>query len=178
MSELASNMSTLSMSNAVSALPRQLNNLAHLLRKAEANAEERGIAAEVFLNARLAPDMWPLAKQVQTVAELAKNAPYRIAGMDAPSYEGHPASFAECHSVIEKALADIAKVSAADLDGKEGREFTVKMGPRGDMDFTGISYLSGFTIPNVLFHMTTVYNILRHNGVPLGKIDFFGGGGK
>ena len=170
-------MSELSMSNAVSALPNMLDSLEHLLRKAEASAEERGIDAEVFLNARLAPDMWPLKKQVQTVAELAKNAPYRIAGTEAPSYEGHPESFADCYEVIAKAKADIAKVPAADLDGKEGREFSLKMGPR-EMDFTGISYLSGFTIPNTYFHMTTVYNILRHNGVVLGKIDFFGGAPK
>ena len=167
-------MSKLSMFNAVSALPTMLGNLEHVLRKAEANAEERGIDAEVFLNARLAPDMWPLKKQVQTVAELAKNAPYRVAGTEAPSYEGHPESFAECYDVLAKAKADIAKVSAADLDGKEGREFSLKMGPR-EMDFTGISYLSGFIIPNVYFHMTTVYNILRHNAVPLGKFDYFGG---
>jgi len=169
-------MSILSMSNAIQALPRQLDNLAHLLRKAEANADERGIDADVFMNARLAPDMWPLAKQVQTCAELAKNAPYRIVGTVPPSYDGQPSSFAECYAVIEQAKADMAKVSASDLDGKEAREFSVKMGPRGEMDFTGISYLSGFTIPNVFFHVTTVYNILRHNGVPLGKIDFFGGG--
>ena len=169
-------MSVLSMSNAVSALPRQLDNLAHLLRKAEANAEARGIDPHVFLTARLAPDMWPLAKQVQTCAELAKNAPYRIAGLDAPSYEGHPNSFAECYAVLDRAKADMANVTAADLDGKESREFSVKMGPRSDMDFTGISYLSGFTLPNVYFHATTVYNILRHNGVPFGKVDFFGGG--
>ena len=168
-------MSSLSLSNAISALPSILDNLAHILRKAEANAGERGIDPEIFLNARLAPDMWSLAKQVQTCAELAKNAPYRIVGETPPSYEGHPESFADCHAVLDKAKADIAKVSAADLDGQEGREFTVIMGPRGDVDFTGISYLSGFTLPNVYFHMTTVYNILRHNGVPLGKVDFFGG---
>ena len=158
----------------MSALPNILGNLEHLLRKAEANAQERGIEAEVLLNARLAPDMWPLKKQVQTCAELAKNAPYRVAGTEAPSYEGHPETFEQCYEVLAKAKSDIAKVSAADLDGKEGREFSLKMGPR-EMDFTGISYLSGFTIPNVYFHMTTVYNILRHNGVPLGKFDFFGG---
>jgi len=167
-------MSILSMSNAVSALPNMLSNLEHLLRKAEANVEERGIDAEVILNARLAPDMWPLKKQVQTCAELAKNAPYRIAGTDAPSYEGQPETFAECYDLLAKAKADIANVSAADLDGKEGREFSLKMGPR-EMNFTGISYLSGFSVPNIYFHMTTVYNILRHNGVPLGKFDFFGG---
>lgn len=168
-------MSILSMSNAISALPRILDNLAHILRKAEANAGERGIDPEIFLNARLAPDMWSLAKQVQTCAELAKNAPYRIAGETPSSYEGHPESFAECYAVLERAKADMAKLADADLDGKEAREFTVKMGPRGDVDFTGISYLSGFTIPNVYFHASTAYNILRHNGVPLGKVDFFGG---
>lgn len=167
-------MSILSMSNAVSALPNMLSNLEHLLRKAEANAKERGIDAEIILNARLAPDMWPLKKQVQTCAELAKNAPYRIAGTDAPSYEGQPETFAECYDVLAKAKTDIANVAATDLDGKEGREFSLKMGPR-EMDFTGISYLSGFSVPNIYFHMTTVYNILRHNGVPLGKIDYFGG---
>lgn len=169
-------MSQLSMSNAVSALPRLLDNLIHLLRKAQADAEARGIEESVFINARLAPDMWPLSRQVQTCAELAKNAPYRIAGIEPPSYEGFPASFAECHAVLNKAKADIANVSAANLDGKEAREFSVKMGPRGEMDFTGISYLSGFTLPNVHFHITTVYNILRHNGVALGKFDYFGGG--
>lgn len=168
-------MSTLSMSNAVNALPRQLDNLAHLLRKAEANATERGIDEAVFMSARLAPDMWPLSQQVQTCAELAKNAPFRIAGIEPPSYDGAPTSFAECYAVLEKAKADIASVAADDLDGKESREFSVKMGPRGEMDFTGISYLSGFTLPNVYFHVTTVYNIFRHNGVPLGKIDYFGG---
>ena len=170
-------MSELSMSNAVSSLPKMLSNLEHVLRKAEANAEERGIEADVLLNARLAPDMWPLKKQVQTCAELAKNAPYRITGATPPSYEGHPESFAACYDVLAKARADIAKVSGSDLNGKEGREFSVAMGPRGEMDFTGITYLSGFTVPNVHFHMTTVYNILRHNGVPLGKLDFFGGAG-
>jgi len=168
-------MSDLSMSNAVSALPRVLSNVEHMLRKGEANAQERGIDAEVFLNARLAPDMWPLAKQGQTVAEISKNAPYRIAGQTAPSYDGFPDSFEDCYEVLSRAKADIAKIAVSDLDGQEAREFTIKMGPRGDVDFTSISYLSGFTIPNVYFHASTVYNILRMNGVPLGKVDFFGG---
>lgn len=167
-------MSKLSMSNAVSALPNMLSNLEHVLRVGEANAEERGIEADIFLNARLAPDMWPLRKQVATVAALAKNAPYRIADQEPPSYEDDPQTFEDCYDLLAKAKDDIAKVSASDLDGQESREFSLQMGPR-EMDFTGISYLSGFTIPNVYFHMTTIYNILRHNGVPLGKFDFFGG---
>jgi hypothetical protein len=169
-------MSMLSMSNAVAALPRLLSNLEHVLKLGEQNAKERNIDETVFLTARLAPDMWPLAKQVQTVAELAKNAPFRIAGLNAPSYEGHPESFDACYAILEQAITDIKSVSAEDLDGKEGREFTLEMGPqKTPMEFTGISYLSGFSLPNIYFHCTTVYNILRHNGVPLGKRDFFGG---
>ncbi len=167
-------MSELSMPNAVSVLPTILSNLEHVLRKAEANAEERGIEAEVFLNARLAPDMWPLKKQVQTVAELAKNAPYRITGKEAPNYEGQPETFEDCYAVLAKAKVDIAAVTADELSGKETREFRLPIGPV-EMDFTGISYLSGFTLPNVYFHCTTIYNICRHNGVPLGKFDYFGG---
>lgn len=167
-------MSILSMSNAANALPRLLDNLEHILRKGGANMAERNIDAQVILNSRLAPDMWPLKKQVQTIAELCKNAPYRIVGTEAPSYEGHPETLEACYALIAKAKADFAKVPARDLNGKEGRAFSVKMGPR-EMDFTGISYLSGFTIPNVHFHITTVYNILRHNGVPLDKSDYFGG---
>jgi len=168
-------MSKLSMSNAVSAVTNILNNLEHLVRKAEANFEERGIEADVILNARLAPDMWPVKKQVSTVAALAKNAPYRIAGQEPPNYEGGEETFAELYALLEQARNDVAAVSAADLDGKESREFSLQMGPR-EMDFTGISYLSGFIIPNLYFHVTTVYNIFRHNGVPLGKLDFFGRG--
>ncbi len=166
-------MSKLSMSSAVSAVTTILDNLEHIVRKAEANFEERGIDADVLLNARLAPDMWPLKKQVSTIAALAKNAPYRIADQEPPNYEGGEETFAELYALLERARKDVAAVSASDLDGKEGREFSLKMGPR-DMDFTGISYLSGFTIPNLYFHVTTVYNIMRHNGVPLGKFDFFG----
>ncbi len=169
-------MSTLSMYNAVDALPRLMSNLEHVLRLAQANAKERGIDETVFLQARLAPDMWPLARQVQAAAELAKNAPYRIADIKAPNYEGSPESFEACYAVLARARDDIKAVTADDLNGKEGREFTMEMGPNKiKMDFTGISYLSGFILPNVYFHCTTVYNILRHNGVLLGKRDFFGG---
>lgn len=167
-------MSELSMSNAMGAVTNILTNLEYIVRKAEANFEERGIDADVLLNARLAPDMWPLKKQVSTIAALAKNAPYRIADIEPPSYEGGEETFAELYTLLERAKKDVSVVSASDLDGKEGREFSLQMGPR-EMHFTGISYLSGFTIPNLYFHVTTVYNIMRVNGVPLGKMDYFGG---
>lgn len=167
-------MSQLSMYNAVDALPRLLSNLEHILKKGEANAKERDIDPSVFLNARLAPDMHPLKKQIQIASELVKNAPYRIAGIEAPDYDTTPETFEEAYELITRAKKDCKAVSEADLNGKEGRKFSLKMGPR-DVDFTGITYLSGFSLPNVHFHVTTAYNILRHNGVPLGKFDYFGG---
>ena len=168
-------MSQLSMSNAVSALPKLLGNLEHILRKAEANAEERGIDMDVFLNARLAPDMHPLYKQVLMVCDLAKMAPYRIAGLTPPTYDDSERTLDELYGLIAKAKTDVTAVTPEQLDGREGIEFMVKMGPRGEMPFTGIVYLSSFTLPNLHFHITTAYNILRHNGVPLSKFDFFGG---
>ncbi|MEP4051878.1 MAG: DUF1993 domain-containing protein [Litorimonas sp.] len=168
-------MTTLSMSNAISVLPKLIGNLEHILKKAEANAEERGIEMDVFLNSRLAPDMHPLYKQVLMVCDLAKMAPYRIAGLTPPTYDDSERSLDELYGLISKAKADIQAVTADQLDGREGVEFMVKMGPRGEVPFTGIVYLSAFTLPNLHFHITTAYNILRHNGVPLGKFDYFGG---
>jgi len=168
-------MTTLSMSNAISVLPKLIGNLEHILKKGEANAEERGIDMDVFLNSRLAPDMHPLYKQVLMICDMAKMAPYRIAGLTPPTYDDSERSLDELYGLISKAKADIQAVTADQLDGREGVEFMVKMGPRGEVPFTGIVYLSAFTLPNLHFHITTAYNILRHNGVPLGKFDYFGG---
>jgi len=167
-------MSQLSMSNAVGALPRTLSNLEHILRKGEANALERGIDPQVFMDTRLAPDMWPLKKQAQTVCELVKNAPYRIVGQTPPDYQTVVESFEDAYALIARATSDAAAIPAADLDGQESYEFSLKMGPRGEMAFTGISYLSGFIMPNIYFHTATAYNILRQNGVALSKPGFFG----
>jgi len=169
-------MSKLSMSNAVSALPSILAGLEHILRKGEANAQERGIDPEVFLNARIAPDMHPLYKQALMVCDLSKMAPYRIAGLTPPVYDDSERTFEELYGLIAKTKADIAAVTSEQLDGREDATFTIKLGPRGDTEFTGIVYLSSFTLPNLHFHTTTAYNILRQNGVPLGKIDYFAGG--
>lgn len=166
--------STLSMSNAAAAITTALNNLEHILRMGEADAKARNIDLDVMMNMRLTADMWPLKKQAQTVCELAKNAPYRVAGTTPPDYQTTVESFDDAYALIARAKSDIEAVSASDLDGQENYEFTLKMGPR-EMSFTGISYLSGFALPNIYFHMTTAYNILRQNGVPLSKPDFFGG---
>ncbi len=170
-------MSTLSMYNAcVPMLDRLLNNLDFVLKKGEANATERGIDPAVFLSARLAPDMAALIKQVQIAASMAKMSPHRLVGSEPPVYEDTESSFEELYALIAKARAEVNSFTPEQLNGTETRAFSVKLGPV-ERDFIGIAYHSGFIIPNVIFHCTTAYNILRHNGVPLGKMDFFGGGG-
>jgi len=159
---------------SVTVLQRLLGNLEHMLQKGEANAKERGIEPDVFLNARLAPDMYPLLKQVQVITSLVKNCPHRMAGTQPPVFEENEESFADLHATIERAREVLNSFAESDINGHEGRTFTVKLGPN-EVEFNGLSYLSGFTLPNVYFHSATVYNILRHNGVPLGKMDFFGG---
>ena len=164
----------LSLYNAMIDVDRLLGNLEHVLRKGESNAQERDIDPAVFLNARLAPDMFSLIGQVQVAAAISKACPHRIVGTEPPVYENTEESFEHLYALLAKARAELASFSRADIDGKELREFSVKMGP-SMRDFTAIQYLAGFTIPNVTFHSVTSYNILRHNGVPVGKIDFFGG---
>ncbi len=164
----------LSLYNAMGDLDRALENMNHVLKKGEANATERGIDPSVFLNARLAPDMFNLIGQVQVAASIAKACPHRIVGTEPPVYENTEESFADLYALIAKARGELASFTRGDIDGKELREFSVKLGPTV-RDFTAIAYLAGFSIPNVHFHATTVYNILRHNGVPIGKLDFFGG---
>lgn len=165
----------LSLYNAcVPGLVRIMENLDHVLRKGEANAAERGIDADIFLNARLAPDMATLTKQIQFATSLGKNCPHRLAGTTPPVYEETETTFEELYALLAKTRAEIDGFTRESLDGREGETFNVKLGPM-DVEFTSIAYLSTFTLPNVYFHATTAYNILRSNGVPLGKMDFFGG---
>ncbi len=166
-------MSEMSLYSAVvPTLDHRMANLAHILRTGQANAAERKIDEAVFLNARLAPDMASLIGQVQLATAIAKACPYRITGQTPPVYEDDQVTFDDLYARIEKTRKDIAVFNPEDLAGLETREFEVKMGPNM-RNFTGISYASGFTMPNVIFHCATAYNILRHNGVPLGKADFF-----
>lgn len=168
--------STLSLYNAsVPGLIRMMDNWEHILRKGEANATAREIDPQVFLTARLAPDMFSLAHQVEVGVSIAKACPFRISGTKPPVYDDlkNP-GFADLYALLKRARKDVSSVAREAIDGREAVAFSVKMGPT-ERDFTGISYVSGFTIPNVYFHITTTYNILRHNGVPLGKLDYFGG---
>jgi len=152
-----------------------LTNLAHVLTKAEAWATERKIDPAVLLNDRLAPDMLAMKRQVQIATDHAKSAAARLGGVENPSFPDTEETFAELHARIAKVREFILNVPQAGFDGAEDRDITLKVGPQ-EMTFAGVQYLQGYSLPNFYFHMTTAYAILRHNGVPLGKADFFGRG--
>jgi hypothetical protein len=152
---------------------RTLTNLAAILNKGAAHAEARKIDPSVFLNSRLAPDMFPLVRQVQIATDAVKGCAARLAGVDIPSFADTEASFPELLERIAKTQAFLNGISAAQLEGSEDRTVTLKI--RGnDVQFQGLPYLTGFVLPNLFFHVTTAYAILRHNGVELGKMDYLG----
>jgi hypothetical protein len=152
----------------------RLKALSGVLEAAEKNAAERKIDPSTFLTSRLAPDMFTLARQVQIATDHAKGAPSRLAGRDVPKYEDNEASFAELQTRIAKVGEHLSSFSAADIEGSEDRVIELKVGGR-ELSMSGSQYLLNFAMPNFYFHLTTAYGILRHNGVPLGKIMFLGG---
>lgn len=153
---------------------RALTNLKAILSKAEAWAAEKNVKESVVLNARLALDMLPLVKQIQIVSDNAKGVAARLGNVENPSYADEETTFAELHERLQKTIDFVSSVPQAGFEGSEVREIVLKF-PSRTMEFTGLSYLTGFVIPNIFFHVTTAYAILRHSGVPLGKSDFLGG---
>jgi len=150
-----------------------LKNLSALLDKAQAHAEAKKIDPVAFTAFRLYPDMFPLTRQVQIACDTAKGAIARLAGVEIPRHEDTEQIFAELKARIAKTVAFIESVKPAQVDGSEGREIVLKL--RGqDVKFSGLQYLFGSAHPNFYFHVTTAYNILRHNGVEIGKRDFLG----
>jgi len=158
---------------SVPVLDKLLGNLSTILTKAATWAESRKIDQSVLINARLAPDMFALARQVQIACDFAKGAPARLAGAEPPKFEDNETSFADLQARIEKTRKAMANFSAAQIDGSEGRQIKLKFGPR-EMEFTGLVYLLNVVMPNFYFHYTMTYAILRHNGLELGKGDYLG----
>lgn len=153
----------------------RLDVLAHLLAKAEANAVERKIDPQVFLTARLAPDMLALTRQVQIATDHAKGAGARLAGREVPRFEDTETTFPELQARLAKTIDFLKSIAASEIDGMEDRQVSLKVGPR-ELTFTASQYLLTFATPNFYFHMTMAYAILRHNGVPIGKLDFLAPG--
>jgi hypothetical protein len=148
-----------------------LSSLDKILTKAEADAESRKIDPLVLVNDRLAPDMLPLTRQVQIMTDGAKGAASRLAGVEPPKWADDEKTFADLHARIAKTIAHLQTFKPAQFDGAETRAIELKF-PNATLNFTGKDYFLGFVIPNFYFHYTTAYAILRHNGVPIGKMDF------
>ncbi len=158
---------------SIPAFVRMLGNLSAILDKAAAHAEAKKIAPAIFINARLAPDMFPLSRQVQIATDIVKGCAARLAGIEVPSYEDNEATFEELQARVAKTAAFLKSIRAEQIDGSEERDITVKFGSR-EFNFLGQAYLVDFVIPNFHFHLTSTYGILRHNGVDIGKMDYIG----
>lgn len=148
-----------------------LRSLDSILGKAQAHAAAKKIEPSVLLTARLFPDMLAFVRQVQIASDHAKGAVGRLAGVELPKYEDNEQTFEELRARIAKTIAFIESVKPAQVNGSEERDITLKVGGK-DTTFKGQPYLVGFALPNFYFHLVTAYNILRHNGIEIGKRDY------
>jgi uncharacterized protein len=153
-----------------------LGNLAAILEKGAASAAARKFDSTVLVNSRLAPDMLPLSRQVQMACDLAKNSAARLAGIEPPRFEDNEKTIDELRARIARTIDYLRGISAAALEGAEDRDIKVPAGER-TLQFKGLAFLQRWALPNLFFHVTTAYNILRHNGVDIGKRDFLGSTG-
>jgi hypothetical protein len=165
---------TISMYQA--SVPRFVNilgNLSAILDKAQAHADAKKIDVAALTGFRLFPDMLPMTKQVQIACDTAKGVVARLAGVEIPAYEDKEQTLAELKARIAKTVAFIQSVKSAQIDGSEDKEIVIKRGDK-ETRYTGMQFLLGHALPNFYFHVTTTYNILRHNGVEIGKRDYLG----
>jgi uncharacterized protein len=158
---------------SVTAFIRQLNNLAAILDKGAAHAEAKKIDPKVLLHSRLFPDMFPLVRQIQIATDTARGGAARLAAVEVPAQEDTEATFPELVARIRKTLSYLETLKAEQFEGAEER--TVSWQTRSSTKtMQGLPYLQNHILPNLYFHITTAYNILRHSGVELGKMDFLG----
>ena len=152
---------------------KTLNNLTAILDKAERYVTERKIDPEVLLTWRIAPDMFPLTRQIQLTSDFAKSAPARLAGKEVPKYPDEEQTFSELKARIAKTLKFVESISPKDLDGSETRDINFTLGGQ-NVHFKGEPYLVHFVLPNFYFHCTAAYAVARHFGADVGKRDFLG----
>ena len=165
---------TLSMYQAaVPVFVRALGNLVHVLKKGEEHAKSKNVTDEVLLQTRLITDMLPLIKQIQIACDMATRGTARLAGVEPATFEDNETTLEQAYGRIERSVEYIKGFTAEQIDGSEARTIVLKM-RSGEMTFDGQSYLLHFIIPNLFFHCTTAYNILREAGTTIGKSDFIG----
>jgi uncharacterized protein len=154
-----------------------LSNLRHLLVKAQADVATRGYDEQALVQFRLAPDMLPFKIQICIACDAAKLCAARVGGLDAPKYENTENSLAELITRIDNTVAWLKTVPASAIDHQEAKEITFPVGKTDTRTLAGEAYVKTWALPNVFFHITTAYAILRHNGVALGKADYLTGTG-
>lgn len=159
---------------SVSVFQQMLGSLKDVLAKAEAHAVAKKIEPQALLGARLAPDMFPLTRQVQIACDFAKGVCGRLAQAELPVHDDTEQSFAELQTRIDKVLAFIGALPAAAFAGAESREIVIRPGTPKERRFSGQDYLLHYGLPQFFFHHTTSYALLRHNGIEIGKLDYMG----
>ena len=152
---------------------KALTQLLHVMEKGVANAKGRNFDTSVLVSARLAPDMLPFVKQIQLTSDFAKNSMARLAAVDPPKFEDNETTMDELFARVRKTIEYIDSVPAASLEGSETRDIKIPLRDR-TVEFKGLEFLQKWALPNFFFHHVTAYNLLRHNGVDIGKKDFLG----
>lgn len=158
---------------SVTAFIRQLHNLAAILEKGAAHADAKKIDPKVLINSRLFPDMFPLARQVQIATDTARAGAARLAAVEVPAQEDNETTFAELVARVRKTISYLETLRAEQFEGSEDRTVTWQT-RSSTKTMQGMPYLQNHLLPNLYFHITTTYDILRHSGVELGKMDFLG----
>jgi hypothetical protein len=160
--------------NSVPVFKQLLAALKDILAQADAHVQAKSLQPDALLQARLFPDMFPLVKQVQVVADFARGVSARLAGADVPAVDGLDKSFADLDALLARTLAFLDGLDAAAFDGSESREIVLRPGTPKEKKLAGQAYLSTYGLPQFFFHVTTAYAILRHNGLAIGKRDYMG----
>jgi hypothetical protein len=167
-------MTSLMYTNSVPVLKQLLTALKAILSQADAHAVANSIEPDAFLQARLYPNMFPLVKQVQIAADFARGISARLAGVDVPIYEGKEKSFADLDGLLAQTLKFVESMDSSKFEGSETIEVVLRPGTPKEKKLSGQAYLANYGLPQFIFHVTTAYAILRHNGLPIGKRDFMG----
>ena len=167
-------MTTSLYDTAVPVFNQMLGGLSGVLAKAQAQAAARKIEPDALLQSRLFPDMFPLLRQVRVACDFARSVSARLAGVEVPAYADDEVGFADLQARIARTLAFINGLTTAQFEGSATREIVTQAGTPKEKRFAGRSYLLNYGLPHFYFHVTTAYNILRHNGVDVGKKDYIG----
>jgi uncharacterized protein len=160
--------------HSVPVFKQLLTALKAILEQAYAHAAAKSIEPDALLQARLYPDMFPLVKQVQIAADFSRGISARLAGIEVPVYEGKEKSFADLDALLARTLEFLDSVKSAQFEGSETKEIVLRPGTPKEKKLSGQAYLANYGLPQFFFHVTTAYNLLRHNGLSIGKRDYMG----